>query len=94
MTSELPTPGFNENPVQKVWRVQMVDAPQGYHAAAGQLPAAGNNNALRMGFQDRPLQDQMQVLYSQNAILRREFSELRASVENNAANNMRNRCSK
>ena len=95
---EIQTPGFNENPVQKVpliicgneGRVQMVDAPQGYHAAAGQLPAAGNNNALPMGFQDRPLQDQMQVLYSQNAILRREFSELRASVENNAATNMRN----
>jgi hypothetical protein len=49
-----------------------------------------------MGFQDQPIQDQMMVLYSQNAILGREFSkqnailglkfsELRASVENNAA---------
>ena len=42
-----------------------------------------------MGFQDRPIQDQMMVLYSQNAILGREFSELRASVENNAATSLR-----
>ena len=49
-----------------------------------------NNNALPMGFQDRPLQDQMMVLYSQNAILGREFSELRASVENTAATALRN----
>ena len=49
-----------------------------------------NNNALPMGFQDRPLQDQMMVLYSQNAVLGREFSELRASVENNAATSLRN----
>jgi hypothetical protein len=32
----------------------------------------------------------MMVLYSQNAVLGREFSELRASVENNAATNLRN----
>ena len=32
----------------------------------------------------------MQVLYSQNTILQRAFSELRASVENNAATNLRN----
>jgi hypothetical protein len=92
--------GFNENPMQKIpinicgneGRVQMVDTPQGYHTAGiQQQDGAGgnnnnpNNNALPMGFQDRPIQDQMMVLYSQNAILGREFSELRASVENNAA---------
>jgi hypothetical protein len=81
-------------------RVHMVDAPQGFHAAIQQQDGAvivqqGNNNnphnnALPMGFQDRPVQDQMMVLYSQNAILGREFSELRASVENNAATNLRN----
>jgi hypothetical protein len=78
----------------------MVDAPQGFHAAIQQQDGAvivqqGNNNnphnnALPIGFQDQPLQDQMMVLYSQNAILGCEFSELRASVENNAATNLRN----
>jgi hypothetical protein len=81
-------------------RVHMVDAPQGFHAGGlqaqdGAVMVGGaannnNNNALPMGFQDRPLQDQMMVLYSQNAVLGREFSELRASVENNAATNLRN----
>jgi hypothetical protein len=84
-------------------RVHMVDAPQGIHAGqlqqdrgavivqqGGNNNSNPNNNALPMGFQDRPLQDQMMVLYSQNAILGREFSELRASVENNAATNLQN----
>ena len=81
-------------------RVHMVDAPQGFHAAivgqdqqdgaGGNNPNPNNNAPLPIGFQDRPLQDQMMVLYSQNAILGREFSELRASVENNAATNLRN----
>ena len=83
-------------------RVHMVDAPQGFHAGGvglqgedGAVMGEGannnnNNNALPMGFQDRPLQDQMMVLYSQNAILGREFSELRASVENTAATALRN----
>jgi hypothetical protein len=63
----------------------------GFHAAIQQQDGAvivqqgnnnnPNNNALPMGFQDRSLQDQMMVLYSQNAILGRKFSELRASVE-------------
>jgi hypothetical protein len=80
--------------------VHMVNAPQqGFHAAIQQQDGAlivegnnndPNNNALPMGFQGRPIQDQMMVLYSQNAILGREFSELRASVENNAATNLRN----
>jgi hypothetical protein len=82
-----------------------IDAPQGFHAAIQQQDGAvivqqensnnPNNNALPMGFQDWPLQDQMMVLYLQNAILGREFSELgrefselRASVENNAAGNL------
>jgi hypothetical protein len=91
--------GFSENPMQKIpiticgneGRVQMVNAPQGHHMGIQQQDGAGgnnnnpNNNALPMGSQDRPIQDQMMVLYSQNAILGREFSELRASVENNAA---------
>ena len=83
-------------------RVHMVDAPQGFHAAIpqdqqdqGAVIAGGNNpnphnNVLPMGFQDQPIRDQMMILYSQNAILGREFSELRASVENNAATNLRN----
>jgi hypothetical protein len=83
-------------------RVHMVDAPQGFHAGGVGLQGEdravmgegannnNNNNALPMGFQDRPLQDQMMVLYSQNAILGREFSELRASVENTAATALRN----
>jgi hypothetical protein len=78
-------------------RVHMVDAPQGFHAGLqaqdGAVMVGGgihnnNNNALPMGFQDQPLQDQMMVNYSQNAVLGREFSELRASVENNAATNL------
>jgi hypothetical protein len=89
--------GFNENPMQKIpliicgneGRVHIIDAPQGFHAGTIQGDAA-NNNALPVGFQDRPLQDQMMVLYSQNAILGREFSELRASVENTAATSLRN----
>jgi hypothetical protein len=69
----------------------MVDAPQGFHVAIQQQDGAviveGNNsnpniNALPMDFQDRPIQDQIKVLYLQNAILGREFSELSASVEN------------
>jgi hypothetical protein len=81
----------------------MVDAPQGFHAAVQQQDGAvnvqqgnnnnnpSNNNALPMGFQDRPLQDhQMMVLNLQNAIWGRKFSELRASVENNAATNLQN----
>jgi hypothetical protein len=64
-------------------RVHMVDAPQGFHAGLqaqdGAVMVGGginnnNNNALPMGFQDRPLQDQMMVLYSQNAVLGRELS--------------------
>jgi hypothetical protein len=81
----------------------MVDAPQGFHAGAvqqedGAVSVQGqqgnnnhpNNNALPIGFQDWPLQDQMMVHYSQNAILGCKFSELRASVENNAATNLQN----
>jgi hypothetical protein len=78
----------------------MVDAPQGFHAAIQPHDGAAivqqgnnnnpNNNALQMGFQDPPLQDQMMVLYLQNAILGRKFSELRACVENNAATNVQN----
>ena len=91
--------GFNENPMQKIpliicgneGRVHiMVDAPQGFHAGGMIQGDGANNNALPMGFQDRPLQDQMMVLYSQNAVLGREFSELWASVENNAATSLRN----
>jgi hypothetical protein len=71
-----------------------MDALQGFHAGMIQADGAknhgANNNALPMGFQDRPLQDQMMVLYSQNAVLGRKFSELRASVENNAATSLRN----
>jgi hypothetical protein len=80
--------------------VHMVDAPKGFHAAIQQQYGAvivqqGNsnnpkNNALPMGFQDRPLQDQMMVLYLQNTILGCKFSELWASVENNAVTNLRN----
>jgi hypothetical protein len=88
---------------RKEGRVHMVDAPQGFHAGGAGLQGEdgavmgegannnnNNNNALPMGFQDRPLQDQMMVLYSQNAILGREFSELRPSVENTAATALRN----
>ena len=80
-------------------RVHMVDAPQGFHTAVqaqdGEIIPGGNmenpnNHALPMGFQDRPIRDQMMVLYSQNAVLGREFSELRASVENNASTTLRN----
>jgi hypothetical protein len=102
---EVKTAGFTNNPVQKVpliicgdeGQVHMVDDPKAYQG--GQQPAGGaNNNALPMGFQDCPIQDQMQVLYLQNAILGRGFSELRAAVfselraavENNAATNLRN----
>jgi hypothetical protein len=81
--------------------VHMVDAPQGFHAGGARLQGEGgaamgeannnnNNHALPMGFQDRPLQDQMMVLHSQNAILGQEFSELRAFVENTAATAVRN----
>jgi hypothetical protein len=95
---EVKTAGFTENPVQKVpliicgneGRVHMVDAPVAYQGGQQLAGGGANNNALPMGFQDRPLQDQMQVLYSQNAILGRGFSELRAAVENNAATNLRN----
>ena len=80
-------------------RVHMVDALQGFHTAVqaqdGEIIPRGNNenpnnHALPMGFQDRPLRDQMMVLYSQNTVLGREFSELRASVENNASKTLRN----
>jgi hypothetical protein len=85
----------NEGPVH------MVDATQGFHAGGAKLQGEdgavmgeannnNNNNALPMGFQDQPLQDQMMVLYSQNAILGREFSALRASVENTAATAVQN----
>jgi hypothetical protein len=56
----------------------------------GEDGAVMGESALPMGFQDQPLQDQMMVLYSQNAILGQEFSELRASVENTAATALQN----
>ena len=78
----------------------MVDTPQGFLAAfldqdravieRGNNPNPNTNpniNALPMGFQDQPIRDQM-ILYSQNAILEREFNKLRASVENSAATNL------